>query len=208
MGRALTVLLTSTTCHICFLPVVPSKWELPDLLQKEVKRHKKKLTIFWKARNKKAFLTSFLNLASMMANLPSFGSGVKLPREHEKQSKRLAICHHQKQKNQNVIITSGGIESPPGAESDIWTKNLQEPTGREDTQSGGVGNWAMLLVSNGANLRKAHKGFPAGPTQDRWCRQSSLQCQPGGTGGARGSWRHRWIPRQFSAFQMWRASSQ
>ena len=119
MGRALPVLLTSTACHICFLPVVSLKWELPDLLQREVKGLKKKLIIFQKARNKEAFLKSFLNLASIMANLSSFGSGVKLLREHEKQRRRLAICHDQKQKNRNVIITSGGIESPPGAESDI-----------------------------------------------------------------------------------------
>jgi len=54
-----------------------------------------------------------------MANFSRFGSGVKLSREHEKQRKRLATYCDQKQKNWNVIVTSGGTESPPGAESDI-----------------------------------------------------------------------------------------
>lgn len=77
---------------------------------------------------------SFLDLAGIMANLSSFGNGNRLPREHKKQRKRLAICHGQKQENWNAIVTSGGIKSPPHAESDIWIKNLQEPTGRGDTQ--------------------------------------------------------------------------
>lgn len=113
MERELSILLTY---HLSYLLLACGLLE--DLLWKEVKGLKKKLIIFQKARNKKAFLTSFLDLASIMPDLPSFGSGVKLPREHEKQSKRLAICHHMKQK-WNVIFTSGGIESPPGAEADI-----------------------------------------------------------------------------------------
>lgn len=145
-----------------------------------------------------------------MDDLLSFGSGVKLVREHEKQRKRLAICHDQKQKNRSVIFTSGGIKSPPGAESDIWSEEPARTNWKRRHTGGGVGKWEMQLVSNQANLRKAHKGLPAGPNQGRRCRWSSLQCQPGGACNASGSWRHRWIPWQFSAFQKqgWRASSQ
>lgn len=74
-----------------------------------------------------------------MANLSSFGNGDKLPGEHEKQRKSLAICHDQKQENRNVIVTSGGIESPPGAESDVC-KEPARTSWKRGHAGGGVGN--------------------------------------------------------------------
>lgn len=93
-----------------------------------------------------------------------------------------------------------------------WIRHLNEEPARANWKRGhagcGVGSWEMLLLSSWANLRKAHKGLPAGPSQDRRCRCLSLQWQPGGAGSACGSWRHKWVPQRFSAFQKWRASSQ
>lgn len=153
--------------HICFLPVVILKWELQNL-QREVKEKADHLTKGQKYKRSSEIsliwpvlwqifqaLAMQIGCSGNMRNKERGWQFVMIrSRRTGTLSSHLEVSSHQQVLNQT-------------SEQRTCKNQLEEGTHR----------WWRGKLRNSAclKLRKAHKGLPAGPSQGRRCRESSVQ---------------------------------